>query len=102
MKRLPVESIKECLDIDFGSTGDDNFEPRCMCSRIGQNLQDGSASPSVTTLVKCINDKDKSIFRVARKGADEIKEERPLHRPWCQIWIMAKTVCHNASKRGED
>src|SRR5260221_2896661 len=97
--RQPGEgSIKEMLNIGFRSTRDDNFEPRSMCSRVGQILQEDRTTLRVATLIECINDKDESVFRVARKGADEIKEERILHRLWCQVWVIAKTVCYDLSK----
>src|SRR5258706_9567450 len=74
------ESIKEILDIDFGSAGDDNLQPRSLCGGIGQDLQETWATLSIATLVKCVNDKDERVFRVVRKGADEVKEKRALHR----------------------
>ena len=77
--RRPGGSIKEALDIDFGSTGDDNLKPRSLYGCIGQNLQDVSTTLGGATLVKGINDKDESTVWVARKGADEIKDESVLH-----------------------
>src|SRR5258706_820766 len=74
------ESIKEILDIDFGSAGDDNLQPRSLCGGIGQDLQETWATLSIATLVKCVNDKDDRVFRVVRKGTDEFKEKRALHR----------------------
>ena len=65
IRRL-VESIKEMLDIDFGSAGDDNLQPRSLCGCIDQDLQETWATLSITTLVKCVNDKDKSVLRVTR------------------------------------
>jgi len=56
----------------------------------------------VATLVKCVNDKDESVLRVARKRAEEVKEERAVHRPWSKVWVVAKVLCYNGSKRGED
>ena len=67
------------FDIDFRSTGDDDFEPRRMCGRFGQNLQEDRSTLVVSTLVEGVNDKDESMFWVARKFADEVKEERVLH-----------------------
>ena len=90
------------LDIDFGSAGDDNLQPRSLCGCIGQDLQETWATPSVATLVECVNDKDKSVLWVARKGADEINEERAFHRLWSKIWVVAKVFCYNGSKRGEE
>src|SRR5258706_5698844 len=89
------------LDIDFGSARDNDLQPRSLCSRIGQGLQETWATLSITTLVKCVNDKDKSVLRVARKGSDEIKEERAFHRLRSKFWVIAKVFCYNGSKRGE-
>ena len=69
------ESIKELLNIEFGSAGDDNLEPWCLRGGIGQDLQETWAPSSVATLVKRVNHKDEGVFRVDRKGAEEIKEE---------------------------
>jgi len=96
------ESIEELLDIEFGSTGDDNLEPRGLCGCIGQNLQDALATPIVATLVKCVNDKDESTFGGATEFADEVEEYSVLHRLWRQVWVVTKALCHNASKMGED
>ena len=96
------ESTKETFDIDFGSAGDDNLQPRSLCGCIGQDSQETRATSSVATLVKCVNDKGKSVLRVARKGADEIKEERAPHRFRGKVWVVAKVFCYNGSKRGED
>ena len=68
------------LDVVFRSTGDNNFEPRSMCGRLGQSLQEDWTILIVTTFVECINDKDESVLGVARKVADEVKEDRILHR----------------------
>src|SRR6267154_4647406 len=95
-------SIKETLDINFGSTGDDKFEPRSICSCVGHRFQEDSTTLIVATFVKCVNDKHERLFRVARKVAKEIKEERILHRFWCQVCVTAKTPCHDGSKRRED
>ena len=90
------------LDINFSSAGDDDLEPQSLCSSIHQDLQDTWAASRVTTLVKCINDKDKSVLQVARKGVDEIKEERAFHQLQSKIWVIAKVFCYNDLKRGED
>jgi hypothetical protein len=74
-----VRTIKETLDIDFGSTGDDNLEPRSVCGGVCQGLQDVWTTLSAATLIKCVNDKDESPFWEARKFADEFKEESVLH-----------------------
>src|SRR5258708_5351996 len=87
------------LDIDFGSTADDNSEPWNKCSRVCQNLQNAWTTPGVTALVQCVNDKDEGMLWVATEGVDETK--RVLHRLWGQIYVIAKTVRHNVSKRGE-
>ena len=79
MRRLVVMGIKEIFDINFGSTGDDNFEPRRMCGHFGQNLQEDWSTPIVSTLVKSVDDKYESLFWVAREFADEVKKERVLH-----------------------
>src|SRR5258706_2028874 len=89
------------LDIDFGSARDNDLQPRSLYGRIGQGLQETRATLSIATLVKCVNDKDKSVLRVARKGSDEIKEERAFHRLRSKFWVVAKVFCYNGSKRGE-
>ena len=89
------------LDIDFSSTGDDNLEPRCLRGCIGQDLQDTWATSSVATFVEGVNDKDKSVLGVARKGTDEIKEESAVHRLRSQVWVFTKVFCYNGSKRRE-
>jgi hypothetical protein len=58
--------------------------------------------PSAATFVECVNDKDERYVWVARKGTDEVKEERVFHRLWCQVWVVTKTFRYNGSKRGED
>ena len=57
---------------------------------------------SITTLIKCVNDKDKSVLRVVRKGADEINKERAFHQLWGKVWVISKVSCYNHSKRGEE
>ena len=57
---------------------------------------------SITTLVKCVNDKDESVVRVTRKGVDEIKEERAFHGLRSKAWGVAKVFCYNGLKRGEE
>src|SRR5258706_8302140 len=89
------------LAIDFGSARDDDLQPRSLCGCIGQDLQETWATLSIATLVKCVNDKDESVLRVARKGADEIKEERAFHRLRSKFWVVAKVLCYNGSKRGK-
>ena len=42
------------------------------------------------------------MLRVARKGAYEIKEERPLHRLRSGVWVLAKVFCYNGSKGGKE
>ena len=95
-------SIKETLDDDFRSAGDDNPQPGCLCSRVGQSPQDAKPTPNVATLIKCINNKDQCMRWVARKGADEIKKERVFHGLWCHIGVNTEMFCHNASKSGEN
>src|SRR5258706_11709750 len=90
------------LDIELGSAGNDNFQPRCLCGCIGQNLQEKWAALSVAALVECVNDKDESVLWVVRKGADEIKEESTFHRLRSNVWVAVKVPCYNGSERGED
>src|SRR5258706_11862966 len=90
------------LDIDLGSAHDDDLQPRSLCDCIDQDLQETWATFSITTLVKCVNDKDESVLRGARKGADEIKEERAFHRLRSKVWVIAKVLCYNCPKRWED
>src|SRR5258706_13060388 len=89
-------AIKEMLDIDFGSTGADNPEPRSGCGGGCQGLQDIWTVPSVATLIKCVNDKDKSSTWAARKCKHEVKEESG-----CHVWVVAKVFCYNGSKSRE-
>ena len=89
------------LDIDFCSACDDDLQPRSLCGCIGQDLQETWATLSIATFVKCVNNKDESVLRVARKGADEIKEEGALHRLRSKFWVLAKVFCLNGPKRGE-
>src|SRR5258706_5011466 len=90
------------LDIDFGSAGDDNLQPRSLCSCIGQDPQETWAALSVAALVECVNDKDESVLWVVRKGAYEIKKEGAFHRLQSKVWVVAKVFCYNGSERGED
>ena len=89
------------FDIDFGSARDDDLQPRSLCGCIGQDLQKAWATSGIATLVKCVNYKDESVLRVARKGADEIKELRAFHRLRSKFWVLAKVFCCNGPKRGE-
>ena len=50
------------MDVNFGSTGDDNLEPRSMGSGICQDLQGVWTTLSGAALIKCVNDKDESPF----------------------------------------
>ena len=95
------ESTKEFLDVDFGSAGDNDLQPRSLCGCIGQELQETCATLSIATLVKCVNNKDESVIRVARKGADAMKEERAFHRLPSKFWVFAKVFCYNGPKWGE-
>src|SRR5260221_6179340 len=101
MRRSGGGSIKKTLNIGFWSTRDDNFEPRSKPSHVGQNLQEEWTTLRVATLVECINHIDESVFWVASKGADEIEKEGILHRLWCHVWVITKTVCYNLSNRME-
>ena len=90
------------LDIGFSSAGDDNLQPRSLCGCIGQDLQETWATLIIATLVKCVNDKDESVRRLARNGADEINEERAFHRLRSEIWVVVKVSCYNGSKGGKE
>src|SRR5258707_10624200 len=90
------------LDINFGSAGDDNLQPRGLCGGIGHDLQETCATLSIATLVKGVNNKDESALRVARKGADKIKEESAFHRLRSEIWVVAKVFCYDGSKGGKE
>ena len=90
------------LDIDFGSARDDDFQPRSLCGCIGQDLQERWATLRIATLVECVNDKDERELRVARKGADEIKEERAFHRLRSNIRVVLKVFRYNGSEGWED
>ena len=68
------------MDFVFRSTGDDNFEPGGMCGRLVQSLQEDWAILIVTALVECVDDKDQRVLWLAREVADEVEEERVLHR----------------------
>ena len=102
MPRLDLRSIKETLNIDLGSARDDDFEPWSMCGDVGKSPQESWTLLGVATFVECVNHKNKSALWVARKGAEEIKEERVPHRLRCQVWVTAEMVCNGGSKRGKD
>ena len=76
------------MDIDFGSTSNNDLEPWNMRRSEGESPQDCWTSESVTTLINCVDDKDKSTFGRAREFADEPKEKEWLDRPWDQVWIV--------------
>ena len=57
---------------------------------------------SIATLVKCVNDKDESVLRMARKGAEEIKENRAFHGLHSKAWVVTKVFCYDGSKGGEE
>ena len=90
------------LDIEFDSAGDDNLQPRSLCGCISQDLQETWATLSIATLVKCVNNKDESAFRVARKGANETQQERTVHRLRSEVWVVAEVFCYNGSKGGKE
>ena len=90
------------LDIDFGPASDDNLQPRGLCGRISQDLQETRATSSVATLIKCVDDKGESVVRVVWKGAEEIKEKSALHRLWSKVWVVPKVFCYNCAERGKD
>ena len=89
------------MDIDFGSTSDDYPEPWSMSSGVGESPQDIWTALRAATLIKCVDNKDESTFGGARKFPDELKEERVVHRPRRQVWIVTKALCYNAPKWGE-
>ena len=51
-----------------------------MGGSLDQDFQDDWAFLSVSTFVERVNDNDESVFWVARKVADQVKEERVRHR----------------------
>src|SRR5258706_10042934 len=57
---------------------------------------------TVTTFIKCVNDKDEHTLWVVRKGSNEILKKSVPHRLWCQVCITTKVSCHNGPKWGED
>ncbi len=69
-----AESIKEELDIGFGSAGDDHFQPRNTRGRAGQKPEDGWATTIVATFVECVNDKDKEVTWAVREVLEKVKE----------------------------
>ena len=71
--------MEETLDIGFGSTRDDDFEPWSICGGISQNLQEGWATPMIAAFIECVNGKDESMGRLAREVADAIEQERAFH-----------------------
>src|SRR5258706_12917808 len=71
----PSESIKVVLDVGFGSTGDDNFQPRSTCERDGQKHQEGWATTTIATFVECVNDEDKEMVWDVREITEKVKEE---------------------------
>ena len=90
------------LDINFGSAGDNNFQPWSLCSCACEGPQETWATLIITTLVECVNDKDEHVLQVTRKGADQIKEKRAFHHLWSKIWVVLKVFCYNGSERWED
>ena len=90
------------LNIDFGSASDNNLQPWSLCGCIGQDPQETWVTQSVATFVECINDKDKSVLQVVRKGADEVKEESAIHQLQSKVWVVTKVFCYNGSKRREE
>ena len=56
----------------------------------------------VAALVKSVNDKDESAFRVVRKGAEEVKKERAFHRLRSKVWVVAKVLCYKGPKGREE
>ena len=94
--------MEETLDIGFGSTRDDHFEPRSICGRISQNPQECWATLMVATFIECVDGKDESMCWLAREATDAVKQERALHGLWSEVWIVTKAICYERSKRGED
>ena len=72
-------TIEEMLNINFGSTGDDDLEPRSMCGGICQRSHDIRTTLSAATLIKCVNDEDERFVWEARKFTDKVNEESVLH-----------------------
>ena len=60
-------TIKKSLDVDFQSTRDDNLEPRSVCGRVCQGLQDAWSTLSAGTLFECVNDEDEAFL-----GGEEV------------------------------
>ena len=56
---------------------------------------------SISTLIECIDNKDKSVLWVAQKGANQLKEERAFHQLWSKFWVVTKVFCHNGLKGGD-
>ena len=96
------ETTKETLDVDFGSASDDDLEPWGLGGRVGENPQDGWATPCIPTLVQRVDDKDERLGWVMKKGADEIKEESIFHGLCGQVWVAVKMFRDNPSKRRAD
>ena len=90
------------LDVNFGSAGDDNLEPRNLRSSICQDPQDTRTTSSIATLIKCINNKNESVIWVAREVAEKVKENRAIHRPWSEVRVVTQMLCYNGSKSGDD
>ena len=70
-----------------------------MRSGVGQAPQHFVTTESVARFVNCVDYKDENMVGVARKFANELKEERVVHRPWGQVRIIIKAVCHDVTKR---
>ena len=99
--RRPNEGIELAMNIGFGPTSDDDFEPRSMHGGVNQSPQNPWTGAIVTALISCVNDKDERALGGARKFANELMEEGVVHGPWRQVWVVAKMSCNDAPKRGE-
>ena len=71
--------MEETLDIGFGSTRDDDFEPWSVFGRISQILQEGWATLMVATFIECANGKDESMCWLTREAVDAVKQKGALY-----------------------
>ena len=89
------------LDIDFGSASDDNLEPQSLCAGINQDFQDTWATSIVSTLVKCVNDKNESVLRMARKGVDKSMKREPFIDSGVRFGLSQRCFATMAQKGGK-
>jgi hypothetical protein len=50
-----------------------------MCGCLCKGIKESWATVAIATFVECLNDKDKSMWWIARKLVDEVNEEGVLH-----------------------